>query len=426
MYRIPLAVLCPFLFCVSAFAQQSADHDWPRFRGPNGSGISADSVIPDTWSSDDYAWTIELRGTGTSSPVIFGEQMFVTSADSDTGENFLECFDKRSGEKKWEVAVESKPYRMHPQNSFASSTPVVDESGIYFMVGNPESVQMIGCDHDGAEKWRHEFGTFKAQHGFSMSPVLYEDRVVFIHSQQAVGIRDGGAPGDSVAYALATENGEVLWERPLTTTRACYSTPCIFRQEGNADQILCSNTGDGFYSLDPLNGELNWSMPGLELRTVAATVVDGDKVYASNGSGGGGNYLVAIRAGAVSSSGEVVEPEPLFEVRQAANYVPTPLVTNDLLFMFGDRGIVSCYDSTDGTLHWQERLGRGFSGSPVAAGNNIYIIEPEGRILVLRATDDFELIHEIEAGEESRATPAISGDRIYFRTASKVMALGGE
>ena len=349
--------------------------------------------------------------------MIWDDKLFVTSGEPSTATLFVQCLGAATGKLLWQKSFESLRHRVHPQNSFASSTPAVDANHIYVAYANPAHTYLIALDHGGEQVWKRDFGKWVSAHGFGMSPVVVNDKVIFCNSQQGERLRNGQRPGKSAVIAVNAKNGDDVWRTPLVTTRACYALPCLVKIEGQKDQLIGTNTGNGFYSIDPDNGQLNWSVSAFEMRTVASTIFAGGLVFGSNGSGGGGNYTVAIKPNGRSS-------KKAFEVRNNANYVPTPIAVGDMLFLFGDKGVVSCLDLESGKLHWRKRVSRGFSGSPVATNKHLYAIAQDGTTFVIAADRKFVLVSKIELGEPSRSTPAIANDRIYFRTDARLFALG--
>ena len=418
MNRIYVLSLPLLMVLVSmTFKPTNAQENWTRFRGPNGTGLSDSKTIPTKWTKDDYLWRTKLKGVGVSSPVVWKGKSFVTSGDHSSATLHLQCFSS-AGKELWSKSFESKTYKLHRANSYAASTPAVDSDHVYIMLANPEQTLMIALDHDGNEKWRRDFGKWVCSHGFGTSPILHKDMVIFCNLQKGdEKLREGQSPGRSRITAVNRLTGKDVWETPVTTKLTGYSVPCIFESNGN-DQLIGCNLGDGFFSLDPDTGKKNWSKNVFRLRSVSSVLVSGEMVYGSNGSGGGGNFLVAISPGQSTD-------EPVFEFAQAANYVPTAIAIGELLFLFGDRGVVSCLDKKTGAKHWQKRVSKkGFYGSPVATKTDIYVVDASGEAIVLKASKEFAITSKISLEEESHATPAIAGDRIYFRTQQHLICLG--
>ena len=194
--------------------------------------------------------------------------------------------------------------------------------------------------------------------------------------------------------------------------------PCILRAEGQPDELICCSTADGIFSLDPLTGKENWKNEVFSMRTVSSPQLSNGLIFGSTGSGGGGNYVVALKGGPDS--------EIAYRVEQPAPYVPTPVFKDDMGFLWADKGIVTCIDAASGKKHWQKRMGGNFSGSPVLAGDNIYCISDAGVVCVIAASKKYKLLGKTELGEASRSTPAIANGRIYFRTESKLICIGND
>ncbi len=395
-----------------------AQEGWTRFRGPNGSGLAPGQELPTTWQESDYHWTAPLKGSGSSSPVLWNNRLFITSANPQTAEFHVQCFDADSGKLKWTKSFPSQAYRVHNMNSFASSTPAVDADRVYVTYANPDHTYLIALDHDGNEQWQRDFGRWVSAHGFSISPLVYKDSVILCNSQQATGLRTGVQPGQSELIAVRCETGKDLWRTPLKGTRANYSLPAVLRRQGHPDELVGCTQAEGFFGFDPATGKINWSEKVFRMRTVASTLIANELFFGSNGSGGGGNYLVAATR---NSKGF----EKKYEVNRSANYVSTPIAVNGLLFLFGDKGVGSCLDLESGTEHWRKRLASSFSGSPVSNGKHIYVMEPEGEVIVLEAAAEFKVAGRVKLGETTRATPAIANGHIYFRTDTRLFALPG-
>ncbi len=170
------------------------------------------------------------------------------------------------------------------------------------------------------------------------------------------------------------------------------------------------------FSLDPATGRLNWSLPVFQKRTVGSPIVAGSLLLGTNGSGGGGNYLVAIDAGN--------ERREVFRIDRQAPYVPTPVYKDGLLFLWSDRGVASCIDPANQEVIWKERAGTTLSASPICVGDRLLCVTDDGQVIVLSASRKFERLGTSSLGGASRATPAVDRRRIYFRTESKLLALG--
>jgi hypothetical protein len=167
-----------------------------------------------------------------------------------------------------------------------------------------------------------------------------------------------------------------------------------------------------------LTGQMTWNLDVFEQRTVSSPIAAGGMLFGSTGSGGGGNYLVAVKPGA--------SPEEAYRVKGLVPYVPTSVADDELMYLFNDKGIASAMELATGEIVWQERIGGEFSGSPILIGDRILMVNDAGEALVLKAGREFELLGTTSLGQPTRATPAVANGRIYFRTDSKLLCLPGE
>jgi len=410
----PLCWLLAAAAAAGTAAPPLSAQQWTRFRGPNGSGAVEGVTLPAQWSQREYLWQVALPGVGHSSPVAWNGKVFLTSADPRTAERYLLCIDAATGQLAWRRNDPGRPSHLHARNSFASSTPVVDERLVYAVWGAPEQVTVLALDHAGRPVWQRDLGPFVSMHGFGTSPMLYEDLLILSNQQEGEQL-DGRAPGQSSVLALNRASGAVRWQTPRQSSVAPYCVPCVYRGPDGRDQLICCSTAHGMFSLDPRNGRENWAAPVFTMRTVSSPLVVGELILGTTGSGGGGNYLVAVRPGP--------EPDVAYVVRTQAPYVPTPVASGDLIFLWSDQGIVTCIDAAEGRVHWRERIGGNYSGSPVRVGQRIGCISEEGEVVVLAAAREFQLLGRTALGEPSRSTPAIADGRIYLRTESRLFCL---
>ena len=410
MDRLTLALI---VLCVTTAAARAGEN-WPRFRGPNGAGVS-DDVIPARWTDADFAWKTELPGVGHSSPVVWGDRVFVTAADEEAGKRVLLALDATSGKVLWQNAVEFNPFRKHGENSYASSTPAVDDKHVYVSWTTPEQFAVVAVAHDGVEKWRAELGPYKTQHGGGGSPVVIGDHVIVMVDQDK--------PGSFVA-ALDRDTGEVKWRTPRASTKHSASTSCVFRPAGGGEQLICASNANGLAALDPATGKVIWEVPdAFRARVVSSPVVAGDLVIGTSGEGGRGQDLVAVRPPAANGDGKA---EIAYMITEEPPYVPTPLVYRDRLFTWGDAGAVTCRNSATGEVIWEGKVKGGFFGSPVCAGGKLYCVTKRGEVVVVNATGDaFEQLARNPLGEASDATPAVANGRMYLRTVGHLICVAG-
>lgn len=406
------------LFCT---VQATSAQEWTRFRGPNGTGESEAMSIPAKWTQADYNWKIELPGIGHSSPVIWGDKVFLLSADPKTATRYMVCVSAASGKILWTREYASAPHPLHVRSSFGSCTPTVDAERVYVAWSDPEHTRLLALTHEGKDAWDIDLGSWISQHGFGTSPMLFEDLLVVQSSQEPD--KRGGTPEHSFIVGVDKKSGQIRWKTPRKIDTASYTTPCVYQPKGSAPEILCFTTGEGMFALDPKTGKENWSMPtAFTMRTISLPVLVSGLVIGTTGSGQGGNYLVAVKPG----KGAEIAYEMKSKGQFKAPYVPSPVVRGNLVFLWNDTGVVTCIDGADGNVHWTQRVDGAFSGSPIRVADKIYCIDEEGVVVVLAAEKEFKELAKNPLGEPSRSTPAVSGGRLYLRTYSHLISVGGK
>ncbi|MBC7855418.1 MAG: PQQ-binding-like beta-propeller repeat protein [Pirellulaceae bacterium] len=406
--------------CHAAFAQE-----WTRFRGPNGSGESEATTIPAQWTEKDINWKTSLPGIGHSSPVVWGDKIFLLSADPDKGARpamrYVLCVNAGDGQLIWKREFQGVPHKLHNLSSYASCTPAVDEKRIYFAWSDPDHTLLMAMDHSGNDLWTTDFGPWMSMHGFGTSPMLIDDLVVITGSQEpsAKG-PDSPQPKDSYVVAVDKENGQIRWKTPRKIDTASFSVPCTHKTADGKTELICCSTAEGIFSLDPKTGKENWSEPVFKLRTVSSPVLVSGLIIATTGQGGGGgNAVVALRPGP--------KPEIAYEIAKVkAPYVPTPVAKGNLLFLWSDSGFVTCVKGDTGGEVWSERVGSKCYGSPVRVGDKLFCVEDDGKVYCLSASEKFQRLGMYDLKEEFRTVPAIAGGKMYVRTFSNLYSIGGK
>ena len=393
---------------LSCLSPPASAQEWTRFRGPNGTGESEATSIPAAWTDADYNWKVALPGAGHASPVLWGDRIFLTSAEQAGHKRLLFCLNAADGKIIWQREYAAETHPVHTQNNFASSSAAVDEEHVYVVWATPAQYRVLALNHDGTDAWSKDLGPFVSQHGYGASPIVYEDLVIVNNDQDA----------DCFLAALDRHNGKQRWRTPRRTSVTAYSTPCVYRPEGGKSELIFNSQSHGISSIDPTNGQTNWELEVFDKRSVSSPLVVGGLIFGSCGSGQGGNYVAAVRPGK--------QPELAYKIDKAAPYVPTSVARGNLLFLWGDSGIVSCVDAPSGNQIWQKRVGGNYSGSPVRAADHLYCVSAEGEVVVLAAKDKFEQLSRHSLGEVCRSTPAIASGRMYLRTQSHLFSIGGK
>jgi outer membrane protein assembly factor BamB len=394
-------------------AAQGPGQEWTRFRGPNGSGISAAKTIPTKWTEQDFNWKVPLPGAGHSSPVLWGDKIFLTTGDSQTNRLWVLCLSASQGRIMWQKAFPLSPYRKNANNSVASSSPAVDEQRVYVCWTVPERLTLMALDHAGNKVWDRDLGPYVGQHGSGVSPIVCEDQVILANEQD----------GPSFVIAVDAATGHTRWKTPRKATTAAYSTPCLYQPKDGKPALIFSSESHGIYAVEPASGKVLWELAdAFDKRVVSSPVVAAGLIIGSCGSGGGGSYLVAVRPG---ESATTRKAELAFTIRKSAPYVPTSVGVGNLLFLWGDDGTVTCVQAASGEVAWQERLGKHFFSSPVCVDGRLFCVSTTGEVVVLRASDRFELLARNPLSETTHSTPAVAGGRMYIHTTKHLISIGG-
>jgi len=414
MNRLRSVAAVLMLLLVPCVAGAADGDNWPRFRGPNGAGTSDATTIPARWTEKDYNWKVELPGGGHSSPVVWGDRIFVTSGMDDTGRRIILCLKAADGSCLWKREYESSVCKMNSYNSYASVTPAVDADYVFVSWAVPEKYTVVALDHAGREVWQRDLGPWVSQHGHGASPIVWGDLVIVPNDQD----------GKSFVVALDSKTGQTRWQTERKSGKAAYATPVLF---GPADspQVALGSTAEGMYGIDAKTGKPLWAVADVfptPKRVVASLVEVGGLVLGQCGEGGISLHIVAVRPPAKAGG----KAEVAWKIAKPPAYVPMAVAKGDLVFLWGDAGTVLCVRAAGGEEVWREKVGGNFFGSPVCVGGRLYCISTKGEVVVVAAAEKYELLGRNPLGEKSHATPAVAGGRMYLRTWSHLFSIGGK
>lgn len=406
---------------------------WPNWRGPNGNSTSSATGLPATWSEEqNVVWKVPLPWWSGSSPVIWGERVFVTSPSapqSGEGEGarnpggqtiLLLCLNRADGSVLWQKEI-GEGNQLQRKGNMASPSPVTDGTHVWAMDGNGD---FVAFDMGGNEVWRRnlqtDFGKFGLNFGFGSSPLLYQDRLI-------VSILHGYYTDDP-SYLLAVDKltGKDLWRtiRPTDAIQESpdsYATPSLLTVNGKPQVV--TNGGDVCTGHDVTTGEELWRVGGLNpdnspwYRTIASTTVTGDTVFCPTRE----KPMLGIK---VTSSGDAVAAEALWEAHGPD--VPTPVSDGRYVWITNDRGIVTCLDIATGQPAYSpQRIATGtYSASPILADGKIYATSEEAVTTVLEASPEFKVIAENRLDDGyTLSTPAIAGNQIFIRTSTHLYCI---
>jgi outer membrane protein assembly factor BamB len=388
--------------------------DWPGWRGPRGDGTSDESDLPVRWNqTENVVWRVPIPGKGHSSPVVWGNRVFVTSCVEEKQERLLLCLDRANGRTLWQRVVLRAPLEpKHSLNSYASSTPATDGRHVWVSFLNLPRMEVYCYDVEGTLVWQRSPGEFHSRHGFCSPPVLYKDLVILNGDQDA----------EAYLVALDKETGAERWRADRPNRTRSYVPPLVIEAAGRPQLALSGNKCVAAY--EPDTGRLIWLIDGPTEQFVASLVYAEGVLCMT--AGFPEYHLMGIRP---DGKGNVTRSAVVWHERRGAAYVPSPVACGPYFFVVSDRensdnGKVSCFEAKTGNRRWAERLGRHFSASPVAAGGNLYFLDDDGTTHVLKAGPEFELVSRNALGEPCRASPAVAHGQLFIRGADHLYCIG--
>ncbi len=403
-----------------AVAGVSQAEEWPCFRGPSRQGVSQEKGVPTQWSAtSNIKWKTAIPGESWSSPIVFGDSVFVTTATDGGKSLHLIRLDRKDGKVIWdkEVTQQAPKYKQRP-NSHATSTPIADGQRVYMVACDG---RMLAADMDGKVVWTNSDFDYYSQHGMAASPVLYEDLVIvpFDWSSPGPDKKVGWeVPWDkAVILAVDKNTGKTRWKGSRGSSQIAHVTPQIASVDGR-DQLV-SAAGAVVQGFDLKTGERLWtvSSPG---EGVVPSVVVGDGL-AFTCSGFRQETILAVRLG---GSGDVTQTHVAWRVTEAVPHVPSMLYVPPRLYSITEGGIINCLQGATGEVVWRKRLAGPFSASPVYADGKVYFLSEKGKATVIEEGPQFKVVAESELGETCCASPAISRGNLFIRTEKSLYCIG--
>lgn len=371
-------------------------------------GTSLDTGFPVT-AVGTMQWRVEIPGLGHASPIVLGDQVFLVSCLPETEERVLQCFDRRTGEILWQSVVLKSPLESkHRLNSQASSTPATDGERIFTAFLDRTEVVTSAHDLEGKLLWQGRPGTFASKHGFCSSPIVFEELVIFNCDHD----------GEGYIVALETATGTERWRINRPNNTRSYCVPMIHEMAGRTQMVLSGTQCVASY--DPRTGELIWIIDGPTEQFVASLVYNAktDLLYMSGGFPE--HHLLAIRP---DGSGNVTDTHIVWRTNKGVAYVPSPVTVSDYLLIVSDSGIAHCFDAQSGEILWEERF-REHHASLATAEGNVFFVNDNGLLRVIKPGPELNLLEESELGGTVFASPALSQGQIFVRTDSQLLCLG--
>jgi outer membrane protein assembly factor BamB len=435
------------LFCVAsvfntAAAEEPGSTNWVQFRGPGNRGVAEGAGLPERWSAtENVAWKTEIPGRGWSSPIVWGDRVFITTVVNEgqtekpkKGLYFggnrpkptsvhhwkVICLNLKSGKIVWQKEVhKGKPESgIHLKSSFASETPITDGERVYCYFGN---LGLFCFSLDGKLVWTKKMKVHKTRFGWgtAASPVLHEDRLYLVNDNEE----------DSYLLALNKKTGKEIW-RVKRKEKSNWATPFIWK---NARRTEIVTPGTGKVRSYSLTGKLLWTLTGMSSITIATPYEHNGLLFVTSG------YVLsalrpiyAIRPGA---TGDLTLPKGKTESKwiawsnpKAAPYNPSTLIYRNNLYVLYDRGIIAAYNPKDGSpLFGRKRIpnGRAYTSSPWAYNGKVFCLNEDGVTTVMQADGAHKFLHQNKLAEDDMcmATPAIAGNRLLIRTAKRIYCI---
>lgn len=431
MSRLASVALAHVVAAILLTTAAASAADWPRFRGPGGLGIG-ESAVPLEWSDEkNLLWKTPLPGPGSSSPVIHGDDVFVTcysgyGVPGDRGgepaklARHLLCIDRQTGAEKWRRDVpgdlpEDAYEGFLTEHGYASSTPVVDADAVYAFFGKSG---VIAFDRAGKELWRVGVGKESSNRrwGSAASLIRHGDLVIVNAAEESQSIR-----------GLDHRTGREVWKAEAAALELAYGTPAIARLADGREELVVAVPSE-VWGLDPATGKIRWyASHSLTGNISPSVIVDGDVIYVFGGFRSAGS--LAVRAG---GSGDVTKSHVLW-TSKASSYVATPLLHEGHLYWIDDRGQGFCSNAATGEQVYRSRVaeitggGRPVYASPVLSDGRLIVATRWGGTLILPAKPDYGVLGCNKfAGDESdfSGTPAIADSRLYLRSGRFLYCVG--
>jgi outer membrane protein assembly factor BamB len=422
--------------------------NWPQFRGPSGLGVSAESGLSTRWSArENIAWSVPLRGLGSSSPVVWGDQIVVTSQvgkvplsgsahpmlarddaalvsrekpiggrrDDLSGAAepvffVVESFNRSDGRRVWEHRFEARgPFpNLHEKHNLATPTSVTNGEHIFAWFGTG---QLVALDMRGGVVWsKHlgeEYSPFDINWGHGSSPVLYKDLLILLCDHESA----------SYLVALEARTGKPRWKADRGKGRASYSTPLVVPGP-NGDELVV-NSSERIDGYDPATGELRWYADAPRQTPVPSAVFHDGLIYMTRGYRN--SPYLALRPG---GRGDVTSSHVVWRAAGGGSYAASLVAYEGLLYLTNDVGVLTCADMKTGERVWQTRLDGVFFASPVAADGKVYFLSQTGETIVVKAGRAPEILARNDLGERLVASPAISEGQIFLRSDGRLFAIG--
>jgi len=398
-------------FFLAVLTPRVTAENWPAWRGPRGDGTSLETRAPTEWSATrNIAWKTVVPGAGHSSPIVWDDRIFTATAMPEKIERMLLCFDRRTGQILWQQTVLTADLENKSgENSFASCTPATDGERVYVAFLDVKQVVVAAFDFSGKQLWLVRPGEFQNDHGFSSSPILYQDKVIL--SAQ-------GKQGNFLV-ALSRVDGHTLWKNALDNPSNSFGQPLARLLAGRPQIILYGDKA--VTSFNPQDGARLWFVDSPFTDFVITPVFSEQAGLLLSTSSWPKKELQAIKP---DGQGDVTLTNIVWRSVPGAPYVPSPIAVDRFFLTVGEAGNeIYCFEAATGQIPWHEPFGHTHA-SPVTAGGLVYFLNDKGVTRVIKPGDKYELVASNELGEKCFASPAVSRGQIFLRGATNLYCIG--
>ncbi|MBW8327021.1 MAG: PQQ-binding-like beta-propeller repeat protein [Prolixibacteraceae bacterium] len=388
---------------IPTLAQLKANY--PFFRGAEGIGVSSQKNTPTDWNGaggKNVVWKVKVPKSGFSSPIIWGNQLFVTGADAQA--RMVYCYDKNTGKLMWEAAADniqgspaSAP-KVTADTGLAAPTMATDGRAVFAIFATGD---VIALDLSGKRLWARNLGVPDNHYGHGSSLIIYKDKLLIQYDTNRSG----------KLMALDTQTGTTAWET-ARSSKISWSSPILVNTGSRTEVILTTNPNVNGY--DPQTGKELWNIACLSGEVGPSAGYADGMVFAAN------EYakLVGIKIGAT--------PEIVWEADEYLPEVSSPLAVNGLLYIATTYGVFACLDAKTGEKHWEQEYGDAFYSSPVYADGKVYITDMSGKTHIVKATKEYQKIGTPELGEKSVCSPVFADGKVYLRGMNNLYCLGAK
>ncbi len=405
--------------------------NWPQYRGPSGQGHSSEIHVPWQWSSDsNLVWKVQTGVDGWSSPIVWGNRVFLTGTRAAGASCHVLCLDAKSGSVIWDTHVfDQVTRRKEGKNSYATPTPTTDGERIYSVFGDGS---MVAVDFKGSVVWTHRSVEFYSRHGLSSSPVVRDGILVMAYDGSNRVTAAGNFPNVSndeklgwqipwdkaFVVGVDAKTGRELWRTPRGKSRVSHLTPLFVTEQGKTQVISCA--GDAAQGFDLKTGARIWTAYNQGEGVTPNPALGDGLLFTSSGF-----EKTTLRAFKLGGEGDVSASHVAWEQRKGCPTQPALLHLKPHLHTITDGGIAHCYRATTGEILYSERVGGNFCTSPLYANGRIYFLAEDGVTTVVAEGPEFRILSRNSLnGERAQASMAVSEGKVFIRTEKTLWCIG--